>query len=230
MAQLCLRCRAAWCFRVPNSVWGNRLSWLLMFGACLAMPLSRWIIKKFMTWPRTGYVVQRRDKRFWVGIAVAMVIAAVVPVLLMPHLMQSETAQLMPPGLLRPAGRVKPGQALPAESCSRFYGVSNVTRVGRAAFEQYRRGLKFASSWLSQLSQPRFTPDGRRLIALIPGEGFAGWGGGPWDGTLLPKMIMSTQDLAFSWLAGKGMQGRDIRGRASMLAFFCCDLAAVDRT
>ena len=71
------------------SKWRTGIGWLLMLGACVAMPLSRWAIKRYVTWPRTGYVAYRRDRRFWIVIVVSAVLAAVAGYVL-PHLMEPE--------------------------------------------------------------------------------------------------------------------------------------------
>ncbi len=61
---------------LPNALWAGRLGWLLLLGFALSPYLIPKAIKKYITWPRTGYVAYRHDtKSFWVGTVVAVVIA-----------------------------------------------------------------------------------------------------------------------------------------------------------
>lgn len=74
---------------LPASPWRNWVGWLFLLGACVAMPCCLWASKKFVTQPRVGYVAFRRDKSWWIGIVVGMVVAAVLGATL-PFLMRSE--------------------------------------------------------------------------------------------------------------------------------------------
>ena len=75
---------------LPNSMgkWRAGIGGLLLVCACMAMPLCLWASKRFVTWPRVGYVAYRRDRNFWTMMVVTMVVAAGVSLglsLLMRH-------------------------------------------------------------------------------------------------------------------------------------------------
>ena len=91
-AMLCFALSSYSCVVLPKSAWRIGVSWLFLLCACVAMPLVRWAIRKYVTWPRTGYVVYRRGFAFWIGIVVAMVVAAVGS-LYLSRLMGGEIAQ-----------------------------------------------------------------------------------------------------------------------------------------
>ncbi len=63
---------------LPNSMWRFRagIGGLLMVCGCLAMPLCRWAVRKYVTQPRTGYVAFRRGRIFWITIVTSMLVSA----------------------------------------------------------------------------------------------------------------------------------------------------------
>ena len=73
----------------PSSIWKARLGWLLLVCAALAPFGCRWFIKRFITWPRTGYVAFRRDRKFWIAIGMSVILSAVLGAVL-PWLMMTE--------------------------------------------------------------------------------------------------------------------------------------------
>jgi hypothetical protein len=103
----------------PNSSWRGGIGFLFLLAACLAMPLSLWAIKRYVTWPRTGYVAFQRNAGFWLIILVSGVLAAVISVamvhLLKPEMnhqiaqtVQSQMSHSAPaaPGTLTPIARI----------------------------------------------------------------------------------------------------------------------------
>jgi hypothetical protein len=74
---------------LPNSSWRGGIGFLFLLAACLAMPVSQWAIKRYVTWPRTGYVAIQRSAAFWLTIVVSGVIAAVGSVA-MVHILKPE--------------------------------------------------------------------------------------------------------------------------------------------
>jgi uncharacterized membrane protein HdeD (DUF308 family) len=94
MAQLCFALSSYIFVILPSSSWRNGIALLLMLAACIAIPLCYWTIKKFITWPRTGYVAHRLDKKFWTAIVVAAVIG-IGSSIVMNRLLQAEMTQLV---------------------------------------------------------------------------------------------------------------------------------------
>jgi hypothetical protein len=92
-AMLCFALSSYTSVVLPKSTWRSGIGWLLMLCACLAMPLCRWTIKKYVTWPRTGYVAFRRDRNFWIARVVTIVVAVGVSIGLL-HLMRPEITHL----------------------------------------------------------------------------------------------------------------------------------------
>jgi hypothetical protein len=80
---------------LPNSMqkWRGGMGFLFLFCGCLAMPLCRWAIKKFVTEPRVGYVAFRREKTFWITIVTSVVVAVGISIGL-THLMRPEMIKL----------------------------------------------------------------------------------------------------------------------------------------
>ncbi len=91
MAMLCFAISGYASVVLPASPWRTWIDWLFLAGACVAMPVCLWASRRFITWPRVGYVAYRRDPSWWTSIIVAAVIAAVLGVTL-PLLMRSEIA------------------------------------------------------------------------------------------------------------------------------------------
>jgi hypothetical protein len=111
MAMLCFALASYTAVVLPDSRWGSGLGWLLLLGACLAMPVSRWAVRKFVTQPRTGYVAFSRGRRFWISMVVSLIAAVVVSVgmvrLLWPEMTQIAQSQM------RHAGATSPGTPAP---------------------------------------------------------------------------------------------------------------------
>jgi hypothetical protein len=88
---------------LPPSAWRIWSGWFFLASACVAMPLCLWASRKFVTWPRVGYVTFRRDKSWWLGIIVAVilsgVLSAILPFLLMREMPHPE------PGVVHAAGQ-----------------------------------------------------------------------------------------------------------------------------
>lgn len=88
---------------LPPSAWRTEIGWFFLAGACLAMPLCLWASRRFVTWPRVGYVTFRRTKAWWLGIIVAVVLAGALgvtlPLLLMQEMPHPE------PGVVHAAGQ-----------------------------------------------------------------------------------------------------------------------------
>lgn len=82
----------------PKSLWVHAILWLFFLGGALAPLLLPRLIKRFITWPRTGYVAYLHDAKFWTGIVISIVIAGVIgvmiPRLLRPEMQQAITEQL----------------------------------------------------------------------------------------------------------------------------------------
>lgn len=95
MFMLCMALSSYSSVVLPNSMWRFRagIGGLLLLCGCVAMPLCRWAIKKYVTQPRTGYVAFRRDKTFWITIVTSMVVAVGVS-LGLTHLMRPEMIHL----------------------------------------------------------------------------------------------------------------------------------------
>ena len=76
---------------LPSSMWRFRagIGGLFMICGCLAMPLCLWASKRYVTRPRVGYFAFRWDKSRWIGLVVAVVVAAGVSVW-MTRLMRPE--------------------------------------------------------------------------------------------------------------------------------------------
>ncbi len=118
-ALLCFALSSYTASLLPNWAWRGAIGMLFLVGACLAMPVSRWAIKRYVTWPRTGYVAFQRSGAFWVSMVVTAVVAVVISVALV-HLMRPEMtnavkaqvqAQWQPsapaePGTLSPMAKV----------------------------------------------------------------------------------------------------------------------------
>ncbi len=60
------------------SIWTKGLGALLFICAALGPMLAPKAIKRFITWPRTGYVAFRRGKVFWIAIITGAFVSAVV--------------------------------------------------------------------------------------------------------------------------------------------------------
>lgn len=82
----------------PYSPWRSVVSMLFLLGAVSAMPLCRWAIKKYITSPRAGYFVIRRDRNFWIMMLVTAAIAAGVSFgltrLMRPEIVQMAQSQV----------------------------------------------------------------------------------------------------------------------------------------
>ncbi len=82
---------------LPASPWRGWIGMGFLVCVCVVMPLSLWASRKFVTWPRVGYVAFRRDKAWWVGIVVSMVVAAAVSIglvyLMRPEIIHQAQAQ-----------------------------------------------------------------------------------------------------------------------------------------
>ena len=91
---------------LPYSMWRTGIGVLLLVGAVCAMPLCRWAIRKYITWPRTGYVAFRRDGKFWIMMVVTMVVAVGVSNglsrLMRPEMIQLAQSQMRHPGVTSP--------------------------------------------------------------------------------------------------------------------------------
>ena len=89
------------------------ISGLLMVFGCVAMPLCRWAIKKYVTQPRTGYVAFHRGKPFWIMMVVTAVVAAGVSLglthLMRPEIIQLAQSQIHHPGATAAAAAAAPG-------------------------------------------------------------------------------------------------------------------------
>ena len=83
MAILCFTASSYVPIILPGSPWRGWIGFLFLAGACLAMPLALWASKRFVTWPRVGYVAFRRDKPWWIGIIVSAVVGGGVSIALM---------------------------------------------------------------------------------------------------------------------------------------------------
>ncbi len=98
---------------VPEpSLWRNGIAWLLFFGGSFGPYCIHKAIKKYITWPRTGYVAYRRDtKSFRIGMAASVVVAVGISIGL-SFLLASELrhAGAISPGDIRP-GAIRPGPA-----------------------------------------------------------------------------------------------------------------------
>jgi hypothetical protein len=107
-----LLCCSLACYISSGGPWMWQLrtaaSCLLMIGALVAMPLCRWTIKKYVTWPRTGYVACRRGGIFWISTVLSVVIAVAGSIWL-SRLMQPEIARSMAAAQARHAGAATPG-------------------------------------------------------------------------------------------------------------------------
>jgi hypothetical protein len=81
---------------LPASAWGGWIGFFFLGCACVAMPVSRWACRKFVTEPRVGYVTFRRDPWWWTAIVVAVVVggslAATLPFLRRPEIIQTTHA------------------------------------------------------------------------------------------------------------------------------------------
>jgi hypothetical protein len=91
-AMLCFAVSSYSAVLLPASPWRGWIGFAFLGVACVAMPLCLWASRRFVTWPRVGYVAFRRDKSWWVIIIVSVVIGgglgAILPLLLMaemPH-------------------------------------------------------------------------------------------------------------------------------------------------
>lgn len=102
---------------LPNSMWRIRagIGGLLMICGCLAMPLCLWASKKYVTRPRVGYFAFRWDKSRWIGMVVAMVVAAGVSFgltrLMRPEIIHMAQSQMhhsdaANPGTMSPASKI----------------------------------------------------------------------------------------------------------------------------
>lgn len=91
----------AWMWR-----WRTGISCLLFVFAMCAMPLCRWAIKKYVTWPRIGYVAFRRDKTFWIVMVVTVVVAFGVSIgltrLMRPEMIHLAQSQMRHSGAISP--------------------------------------------------------------------------------------------------------------------------------
>jgi hypothetical protein len=118
-AMLCFALSGYASLVIPHSMWGAGIGFLFLLAACLAMPISQWAIKRYVTWPRTGYVAFQRNAAFWLVILVSGVLAAVISVatvhLLKPEMkhqidrtLQSQMSHSAPvaPGTLTPITRI----------------------------------------------------------------------------------------------------------------------------
>jgi len=86
------------------SLWTHVIAWLLFFVGAFGPYCIHKAIKRFITWPRTGYVAYRRDaKSFRIGMVAGAVVAVGISLGLV-FLLRSE---------LRHAGAISPG-ATPA--------------------------------------------------------------------------------------------------------------------
>ncbi len=88
-AMLCFAASSYASVVLPASPWRGRIGFAFLAIACAAMPLCLWASKRFVTWPRVGYVAFRRNKSWWIGIVTSMVIAAGISLALV-HLMRPE--------------------------------------------------------------------------------------------------------------------------------------------
>lgn len=68
---------------LPVSPWRGWIGFLFLAGACVAMPLALWASKRFVTWPRVGYVAFRRDRPWWIGVVVSTVAGGVISIALL---------------------------------------------------------------------------------------------------------------------------------------------------
>ena len=89
VAMVCFGLNSCIYLLFPHSPWTKWATWLFLACAAFAPLLLPRIIKKFITWPRTGYVAYRHDKKFWTTIVSSTVIAGVLG-LLLPVLLKSE--------------------------------------------------------------------------------------------------------------------------------------------
>jgi hypothetical protein len=93
MFLLCMALSSYTSVFLPNSPWRNGISFLLLFCGGIVMPLCLWVSKKYVTQPRIGYVAFRREKSWWVGMIVGMVVGAGVSIGLV-FLMRPEITHL----------------------------------------------------------------------------------------------------------------------------------------
>ena len=91
-AMLCFAFSSYSAVVLPASPWRGWIGYFFLACACVAMPFCLWASRRFVTWPRVGYVTFRRDTAWWLGIFVAVILAGALGVILplwlvpeMPH-------------------------------------------------------------------------------------------------------------------------------------------------
>jgi hypothetical protein len=94
----------------PKSLWLHAILWLFFLCGALAPLLLPRAIKRFVTWPRTGYVACLRDRKFWIAITVSFVIAGSLGIFI-PMLLKPEMQQFIREELQKTSPSVLPGPA-----------------------------------------------------------------------------------------------------------------------
>lgn len=111
-AMLCFALSSYSIALLSASLWRSCLSWGLMICACMAMPICLWASNRLIIRPRIGYVVFRRDRKFWVTTALSALIGVAISLgllfLLKPEIARAIQSQVHRPALSNP---VPAGQA-----------------------------------------------------------------------------------------------------------------------
>ena len=80
---------------LPYSVWAKWVAWLLLACAAFAPLLLPRAIKRFITWPRTGYVAYKHDRKFWTAIVASILVAGGLGIFL-PLLLKPDIGRITP--------------------------------------------------------------------------------------------------------------------------------------
>jgi hypothetical protein len=104
----------------PASLWTHGIAWLLFFVGAFGPYCTHKAIKRFITWPRTGYVAYRRDsKSFRIGMVAGGVVAVGISLGLV-FLLRSE---------LRHTGAISPGIISPGATPASPIGYTRKTML-----------------------------------------------------------------------------------------------------
>jgi len=95
------------------TVWWHGVQWLFFVCGALGPLLAPKIIKRLLTFPRTGYVAYQKGKAFWLTIVTSVVIGAAVSVWVARHVtLAMRGATVARPASAAPVVGVTPGQLL----------------------------------------------------------------------------------------------------------------------
>jgi hypothetical protein len=114
VAMVCFGLNSCIYLMFPHWSWTKWAAWLLLACAGTAPLLLPMVIKKFITWPRTGYLAYRHDKKFWMTIVSSTIIAGALG-LLLPFLLKSEIRDAVGRAISSAGSEAKSGAATPSE-------------------------------------------------------------------------------------------------------------------